>query len=154
MLTGQSTPTYQDTEITNDGFWPNLNAGDFERRRSTPMAQDEENIQYAIVNAMTSCNLELETLKATYIELGIAKAADITGTPSINGKNAVCIQYERAVFARAKADLLPDFATTHQRDAGKDLADRSQETKNELLAESQRIIRNMFCKTRATVELI
>ena len=154
MLNGQSTPTYQDTEITNDGFWPNLNAGDFERRRSTPMAQDAENIQYAIVAAIDSCNIELELLKTDYMADGTTKAEDVTTGASISGKNALCIQYERAVFARAKADLLPDFATVHQRDAGKDLADRSQETKNELLAESNRIIRNMYGKTRATVTMI
>ncbi|WP_153446907.1 head completion/stabilization protein [Vibrio algicola] len=154
MLTGQGTPTYQDTEITNDGFWPNLNAGDFERRRSTPMAQDAENIQYAIVAAIDSCNIELELLKADYLENGINSAADVTTGATIAGKNALCIQYERAVFARAKADLLPDFATVHQRDAGKDLAERSQETKNELLAESNRIIRNMYGKTRSTVTMI
>lgn len=154
MLTGQSTPTYQDTEITNDGFWPNLNAGDFERRRSTPMAQDPENIQYAIVAAIDSCNIELELLKTDYMADGINSAADVQGGATIGAKNALCIQYERAVFARAKADLLPDFATVHQRDAGKDLAERSQETKNELLAESNRIIRNMYGKTRSTVTMI
>lgn len=149
-----SDSTYQDTSITNDGFWPDINAGDFERLRGTPAAQDDERIAYAVVNAMASVNLQLEAFKAARIEEGVANAADIDAPPTINGKNRLVIQYQTAVFARAKADLLPDFATVHQKKEGDHLAERAQETKNELLAESERIIRNMLGKNRSTVELI
>ncbi len=64
------------------------------------------------------------------------------------------IQYESAVNARAKADLLPDIATVHQRKEGDNLANRSEETKSELLAESQRIIRNMCGLNRSSVDLL
>ncbi|MBY8288592.1 head completion/stabilization protein, partial [Vibrio fluvialis] len=42
----------------------------------------------------------------------------------------------------------------HQKKEGDHLAERSEETKNELLAESERIIRAMLGKGRATVELL
>lgn len=146
--------SYQDTEITNDGFWPNVNAGDFERLRGTPAAQDDERIAFAVVNAIASVNLQLEALKAKYQIQGIAKAEDIQAFPMVNNKNRIVVQYQSAVFARAKADLLPDFSTVHQKKEGDHLAERSPETKNELLAESERIVRNMLGKGRATVELI
>lgn len=146
--------SYQDTEITNDGFWPNVNAGDFERLRGTPAAQDDERIAFAVVNAIASVNLQLEALKAKYQIQGIAKAEDIQVFPMVNNKNRIVVQYQSAVFARAKADLLPDFSTVHQKKEGDHLAERSLETKNELLAESERIVRNMLGKGRATVELI
>ncbi|HAS6054732.1 TPA: head completion/stabilization protein [Vibrio vulnificus] len=149
-----SNNSYQETKIENDGFWPDIEAGDFERLRGTPAAQDDERIAHALVNAVSSVNLQLEILKARYMAEGIVKAEDIKALPKIEGKNRVVIQYQSAVFARAKADLLADFATVHQKKEGDHLAERAQETKNELLAESERIIRNMYGKGRATVELI
>lgn len=149
-----SNDSYQETEITNDGFWPNVNAGDFERMRGTPAAQDNERIAHAVANAIASVNLELEMLKASYMAEGINKAEDIQAFPFIGTKNRVVIQYQAAVFARAKADLLPDFSTVHQKKEGDHLAERSAEIKNELLAESARIIRHMQGLKRSSMELI
>ncbi|MBY8212899.1 head completion/stabilization protein [Vibrio fluvialis] len=145
---------YQNTVITNDGFWPDVNAGDFERLRGTPAAQDDERISNAVVNAIVSVNKQLTKLKTEYQAQGHTKAEDLDVFPRVSGKNHVVIQYQSAVFARAKADLLPDFATVHQKKEGDHLAERSEETKNELLAESERIIRSMLGKGRATVELL
>ncbi|NAW86310.1 head completion/stabilization protein [Photobacterium halotolerans] len=153
MFTGTAA-SYQETQIQNDGFWPDIDAGAFERRRSTPAAQDDERIAYAVANAMASVNLELERLKARYMAEGIVKAADIEAFPAINGKNRVVIQYEAAVFARAKADLLPDFVTVHQKKESDHQTERNIETKNELLAESVRILRNMLGHNRSTVDLL
>ncbi|WP_295894109.1 head completion/stabilization protein [uncultured Vibrio sp.] len=153
MFNGSS-DSYQDTIIKNDGFWPDMNAGDFERRRGTPPAQDQERIASALANAISSCNFDLASRKQKYINDGITKAEDIVAYPMIDLKNQVVIQYEAAVFARAKADLLPDFSTVTTRKEGDHLAERSDDTKQELLAECTRIIRNMCGKGRATVSLI
>ena len=56
MFTGSSGSEYQATEITNDGFWPNINAGDFEKRRGIPAAQDSGRIAIALVNAVSEVN--------------------------------------------------------------------------------------------------
>lgn len=72
----------------------------------------------------------------------------------MNDKNRVVYQYESAVFARAKADLLPDIATVHTKDKGDHIADRSVEVRTELLSESQRIIRNMKGLNRSSVDLL
>ncbi|BBL91817.1 head completion/stabilization protein [Vibrio rotiferianus] len=145
---------YQTTNIENDGFWPDIEAGDFERLRGTPAAQDDERIVHALVNAMASVNQQLEAFKQRQLEQGIEKAEAIEVFPKVHGKNRIVIQYQSAVFARAKADLLPDFSTVSQKKEGEHMAERAQEVKNELLAESERIIRNMYGKGRSTVELI
>ncbi|MGF1764906.1 head completion/stabilization protein [Aliivibrio kagoshimensis] len=154
MFNGSPTTDYQNTVIENDGFWPNLNAGDFEKRRGLPASQDSERIAIAVANAAAEVNLQLEMLKTQYMAEGIVKAVDVVAFPKIDGKNRVVIQYESAVNARAKADLLPDVATVHQRKEGDNLANRSEETKSELLAESQRIIRNMCGLNRSSVALL
>jgi len=154
MFTGTTGTDYQDTTITNDGFWPDLNVGEFERRRGVPVVQDSERIAFALANSVSEVNQQLETLKAKYIAQGVQKAADIQAFPNVNNKNRIVVQYEAAVMARAKADLLPDFATVSQKQVGDHLAERSEETKNELLAESQRIVRSMHGKTRCGVALL
>ena len=154
MFTGSSDARYQDTEITNDGFWPNLNVGDFEKRRGIPAAQDPERITIALVNAMAEVNRALAKLKLQYLEQGHQRAAEVPVTPIINGKNRVVIQYESAVNARAKADLLPDIATVHTKDKGDHLADRSTDTRDDLMAESQRVIRNMLGVSRSSAALL
>ena len=154
MFSGSSAADYQTTIITNDGFWPDVNAGDFEKRRGVPAAQDSDRIAIALVNAISEVNKQLESLKTEYVEQGYSQAAEVPANPSIAGKNRIVIQYESAIFARAKADLLPDFATVHQRKEGDHLAERSEEVKNELLAESERIIRNMCGMNRSTVTLL
>jgi len=154
MLTGKSSSDYQTTEITNDGFWPDVSAGDFEKRRGLPTAQDPERIVVALVNAMAEVNQSLSGLKTQYQVQGYETAASVPATPMVNGKNRIVIQYESAVNARAKADLLPDIATVHTKDKGDHLADRVPETRNSLLAESQHIIRNMLGASRSSVTLL
>ena len=154
MFTGSSDAHYQDTEITNDGFWPNLNVGDFEKRRGIPAAQDPERITISLVNAMAEVNRALIQLKTQYLEQGYGSAADVPVTPIVNGKNRLVIQYESAVNSRAKADLLPDIATVHTKDKGDHLADRSTDTRDDLMAESQRVIRNMLGVSRSSAALL
>lgn len=154
MFSGNANEGCQNTVILNDGFWPNINAGDFEKRRGVPAAQDSDRIVSALVNAISDVNKQLERLKVEYENKGYNKAEEVPAFPSVEGKNRIVIQYESAIFSRAKADLLPDFATVHQRKEGDHLADRSNEIKNELLAESERIIRSMCGLSRSSVCLL
>ena len=154
MFNGKTDSDYQDTAIENDGFWPDLNAGDFEKRRGVPMEMDKEAIAYAVAAAIAQINIELLTVQTAYQAEGIAKAIDVTGQPKIGEKNLLVILYEKAVFARAKSDLLPEFATTQMRDAGENVAQREPETRDQLLAESQQHIRAIKGKSRTGIELL
>ncbi len=154
MFAGSTGANYQDTTITNDGFWPDINAGDFEQRRGIPAAQDGQRIAIALVNAMAEVNQQVAALKQSYLNKGYESAGKVPAFPKLNDKNRVEYQYESAVFSRAKADLLPDIATVHTKDKGDHLAERSEQTRSELLAESQRIIRNMKGLNRSSVDLL
>lgn len=154
MLSGKSGTEYQDTNIINDGFWPDLNAGDFEKRRGVPAEMDKEAIAFALAAAISQINIELSNKKAQCLEEGIEKAEAVTGTPAIGDKNLLVILYEKAVFARAKSDLLPEYATQQAKDAGDRVAESEPETRNSLLAESQQHIRAINGKSRVGIELI
>ncbi|PKH06669.1 head completion/stabilization protein [Moritella sp. Urea-trap-13] len=154
MFSGKTDTEQQDTCITNDGFWPNINAGDFEKRRSVPVDMDKETIATSVVSAIAQINIELVSVKSDYESNDINRAVDVVGGPSISDKNMLVILYEKAVYARAKAELLPEFSTTQMRDAGENVTQTESETKDSLLAESLQHIRTIKGKRSAGVELL
>jgi hypothetical protein len=154
MFNGQVSTQYQDTVITNDGFWPDINAGDFEKRRGVPMNMDKESIAYSLAAAIAQINIELVNTKSKYISMGEITASSIEGQPQIGDKNLLVILYEKAVFARAKSELLPEFATTQTKEAGENIAMNQSAMRDQLLAESQQHIRAMICKGRTGIELL
>lgn len=85
---------------------------------------------------------------------GYASAAEMPGPSLEGGTNALTEQYLAAVFARAKAALLPEFASVTERPAANNLAERAPEQRAQLLAESQQLVRSIKGKHRAGVSLI
>ncbi|MCG7499367.1 head completion/stabilization protein [Vibrio sp. Of7-15] len=154
MFNGKPTSSYQDTEIDNDGFWPNLNVGDFEKRRGIPADMDAESVAFSLAAAVSQINIELTTVKAGYQAEGIQSAADIPGLPKVLGKNNVVILYEKAVFARAKADMVSEFASVQTKEAGDRLSENERDITDRLLAESQQHIRAMSGHSRCGIGLL
>ncbi|MFA0607260.1 head completion/stabilization protein [Vibrio amylolyticus] len=154
MFSPGSNADYQDTVITNDGFWPDLNAGDFERRRRVPAHMDKDTIAFAIAAAIGQTNITLELVKAGHLANGYQKASEIPDLPSVLNQNLVEVAYCKAVFALAKAELLPEYATQQTKDAGDRVAESAVETKDSLLAESQQHIRTLQGKTRCGVDYL
>lgn len=96
---------YQDEPLTNNGFWPDLNLKDFQAQRSLPADIDADTISQALLAAVAEVNAELENVEASWKAKGHMLAADVPGV-KMGGLNSLCAQYMKAVFARAKADLL------------------------------------------------
>lgn len=86
-----------------------------------------------------------------YQKKGIKSVDDIQ-SPTINGKNFEKILFEKAVFARAKQELLPEFATLSARELH-EKRDIVAEQK-QLQAEAVQAIRQLKGKGRGTVDLI
>ncbi|EIN6765869.1 head completion/stabilization protein, partial [Salmonella enterica subsp. enterica serovar Bovismorbificans] len=96
---------YQDEPLANNGFWPDLNLKDFQAQRSLPPDIDADTISQALLAAVAEVNAELENVEASWKAKGHTLAADVPGV-KMGGLNSLCAQYMKAVFARAKADLL------------------------------------------------
>lgn len=154
MFDGKPTSSYQDTIVENDGFWPDLNVGDFERRRGIPSKLDSEAVAFALAAAVSQVNIELQTVKAGFEAEGIAQAEAIPGLPNVLGKNSIVVLYEKAVFARAKADMVSEFASVTTKDAGDRVAESEQDITRRLLAESQQHLRALSGSSRCGVELL
>lgn len=154
MFSPGSNADYQDTNITNDGFWPDLNAGDFEKRRGVPATMNKDTIAHALVAAVGQVNIALAYVKAGHMANGYTTAKDVPGQPGIGNENLVVIVYRNAVFAMAKAALLPEFATQQTKDAGDRVAESETDTKQSLLAEAQQHIRTLSGESRCGVDLL
>jgi hypothetical protein len=146
--------TYSADVITNDGFWPDISAADFEKRRAVPAEQDPGAITAALLAAASEINLQLTRYQAALIAQGITSAKDAPGIGIQGGNNALLELYLCAVFARAKAAMLPEFASVTMRDAANNLNERSVDAREQLLAESQQAIRAIKGKRRTGAVLI
>ncbi|BBG59476.1 head completion/stabilization protein [Providencia rustigianii] len=150
MLNGNDL-NYQSVEITNDSFWPDINLEDFQKQRKIPIDLDSELLTDALLASIAEINLSLESLKSRYISKGYGAANDVPGAKA-NGQNALCAQYKKALYARAKADLIGEFNSVSSR--APNPKQENPETKNSLLAEAAFVIRNMKGLKRVTVAMI
>ncbi|WP_373330281.1 head completion/stabilization protein [Cronobacter turicensis] len=142
---------YQDAPLTNNGFWPDLNLKDFQAQRALPPDIKADTIAQALIAAVMEVNAELVSVEAMHRAQGHASAADVPGV-MMAGINGLCAQYTKAVFARAKADLLGEFATIGRRETHP--GQESDETRAGLLAEASVAIRRMKGLKRATVKKV
>lgn len=142
---------YQDAQLSNNGFWPDLNLKDFQAQRSLPPDIDAETIAQALLTAVMEVNAELEAVQAGWQAKRYATAAAVPGV-TMSGINGLCAQYTKAVFARGKADLLGEFATIGRRETHP--GQESAETRAGLLAEASVVIRRMKGLKRATVKKV
>lgn len=150
MFSGKSVD-YQDVPLANNGFWPDMNLADFQRSRSIPADISAETVADALLAATAEVNGLLASVEQKHRAAGFDAAAEVPGA-SMNGQNQLTAQYKKAVFARAKADLLGEFASIGRREAHP--GQESEETRAGLLTESSVVIRQMMGLRRATVRKI
>lgn len=142
---------YQDVPVTNDGFWPDLNVKDFQDSRSIPADISTATVSDALVSAMAQANRSLVKQRQQFIDEGFSLAAEVTG-PAYQGTNYVVAQYRKAVFARAKADLMGEWKTVVR--VKDDAQAASTETREDLLAEANFALRSLKGLSRVGVSII
>ncbi|MEH8109041.1 head completion/stabilization protein [Gallibacterium anatis] len=150
MLNGNVTE-YQDETIESTGFWGNINIAEFQRQRAIPFQMPLEMMRAALVQAMQEMEIELADVVEKYQSDGYAYVEHVGGV-RFDGDNFLQIQYKKAVFARAKADLLPEFMTLSAREVHEN-RDLVQERKA-LLTEAAMAVRAIKGKKRSGVWLI
>lgn len=150
MLNGNDL-NYQSVDITNDGFWPDLNLRDFQIQRQVPLDLNNDLLTDALLASVAEINLSLASVKSQLMAKGYQTANDVPGAKA-NGKNALCAQYKKALYARAKADLIGEYTSIVSR--APNAKQENPETKANLLAEAAFVIRNMKGLGRVTVRSI
>jgi len=148
-----NTTDYQQTTVTNEGFGPNIEVGDFERGGSLLAELQAATVAAAVLSAVAQVNIELVFTKARLLADGHANAAAVPG-PSVGTQNMLTALYRQAVFARAKADWGTEAGSRSQRDTGNNQATKSGDTRAALPAESQQHIPAIKGVHRCGIELL
>ncbi|KAF1367139.1 hypothetical protein FHR25_004354 [Yokenella regensburgei] len=142
---------FDDACLTNDGFWPDLSVKDFQSQRTIPADIDAATVRQALLTAAGEINDDLVNVAGKYRGAGHDSAAEVPGV-GIDGENLLCARYRKAVFARAKADLMGEFASIGRRDCHP--GQESDETRSSLIAESTLTVRRIKGLKRITVALV
>ncbi|OCG19633.1 head completion/stabilization protein [Gilliamella sp. WF3-4] len=137
--------------ISNDGFWPDLDLSEFQIERAMSPNINDRLLRDAIVSAVVEINLTLEQYKNKQMANGITSAKNC-GVVSVDGVSSTVIIYKKAVFARAKADLIGEFVSIASRDNKID--ENQTAMRSALLAESSREVRKILGLRRCGVALI
>ncbi|EJI2429731.1 head completion/stabilization protein [Salmonella enterica] len=165
MYSSKSTD-YQSATITNNGFWPDIAAGEFEEVRAIPPRVSHESVRDALLTAVSNINNRLSELQHRWQLLGYERAGDVptphvvtfaqgstdTRQEATTGRNAMEALYIKAVYAQAKADLMPEFSTTGMKDVWP--GESAPDARRGLLTESAMAIRTLIGAPRASAGLI
>lgn len=145
--------TFVDLAIENDGFWPNLSVAEFQKGYRLPAEYLGEMLVTDLTTAMVEVNDDLAKCKARWQAAGIGsvESADSRLLPERTFKVAT---YKRAVYCRAKASLLTQFATVTRRESAENTGKELPERGETFLEFSQQSVRSLQGRGRITVALL
>lgn len=146
--------TFLNTEITNDGFYPDIKLGELQRFYRVPAEYKQDVIEHHTRLAISDCNAQLAVKKAEWVALGHTILEEVD-TGMIAQEFANVEQYKRAVFCRAVGLLVMAFATLNRREVAENQAKEGEDTIQYFLAQSGRAIRRLLGLTEnVSVELL
>lgn len=142
---------FQEATLTNDGFWPDLSLSEFQRQRSIPPTLHETTVTQALLAAVAEINDALVEVVRAKKSAGFTTAGSVPG-PEMDGDNALTARYKKAVYARAKADLMGEFAAISRREDNTN--QDAPQTRAGLLSEAAFAIRGIKGLKRVGVRLV
>lgn len=139
--------------LSNDGFWPDLDADHLRASLRIDASVTNARLEVAAVNAVLSVNRELSGLKATHQADGHAALVGVPGI-AINGESALVHLYRRAVYCRVGAELAERYRSFDTSNAGDKNADDLTPSIDEYRRDGRWAISDLLGKGHSTVELI
>lgn len=146
--------TFLNTEITNDGFYPDIKLGELQRFYRVPAEYKQDVIEHHTRLAISDCNAQLAVKKAEWVALGHTMLEQVDAA-MIGEELTKVEQYKRAVFCRTVGLLVMAFATLNRREVAENQAKEGEDTIQYFLAQSGRAIRRLLGLTEnVSVELL
>lgn len=140
--------------LENDGFFPDVNLGDFQRLYRVPVEYKRELVEHHLRLAIIDCNSALTARKAEWVGAGATRLDEVAGV-TIGGQHELVIHYYRAVFCRAMGLLVQAFMTLNRRAEAENLAKESLDTNQDYFAQSKHAVRRLLgISQNITVDLI
>lgn len=150
MLIGRDNEIHSE-KIRTESFWGDIYLDDFIENRGIPLQVPKNLIIDALTYAFHSVEIELAEVEQLFISEGFDEVGMLY-LPRVNGKNRIQLLFQKAVYARAKAELLPEFATLSARELHEKR--NTVVEKRQLLAEATTAIRAIKGKKRGGVHFI
>jgi hypothetical protein len=145
--------SFVEQAIENDGFWPNLSLAEFQKGYRLPAEYLVDMLVTDLTTAMIEVNKDLAKRKAAWQSVGVisVESADPMVLPERTFHAAT---YKRAVYCRAKASLLTQFATVTRREGAENTGKELPERGETFLEFSQQSIRSLQGRGRITAALL
>lgn len=151
-FSGKST-TVVDQTIENNGFWPDISLAEYQKAYRLPDDYLGEVLVTQLELAIGEVNNDLQRLQKAWQQLGITEVA--TADPLLLEERTFKVKlYKRAVFCRAKATALTDFATVTRREVAENTGKEAPERADTFLAFSQQAVRALQGRSRITAVLL
>ena len=142
-----------DQTIENNGFWPNLSLAEYQKAYRLPGEYLSDTLVTHLNIAMAEVNQDLAKLMASWRDLGITEVA--TADSLLLPERTFKVElYKRAVYCRAKATALTDFATVTRREVAENTGKEAPERAETYLAFSQAAVRALQGRSRITASLV
>jgi hypothetical protein len=145
--------TFVDQAIENDGFWPDLSLAEFQKGYRLPAEYLVDMLAADLTTAMIEVNRDLAKRKSEWLNAGVTtvESADPMVLPERTFHAAT---YKRAVYCRAKASLLTQFATVTRRESAENTGKELPERGETFLEFSQQSVRSLQGRGRITAALL
>lgn len=151
-FSGKST-TVVDQTIENNGFWPDISLAEYQKAYRLPDDYLGDVLVTQLELAIGEVNNDLQRLQKAWQQLGITEVA--TADPLLLEERTFKVKlYKRAVFCRAKATALTDFATVTRREVAENTGKEAPERADTFLAFSQQAVRALQGRSRITAVLL
>jgi hypothetical protein len=145
--------TLVEQAIENDGFWPGLSVIEFQKGYRLPAEYLVDMLVTDLATAMSEVNKDLAKRKSDWQNAGVTsvESADPMVLPERTFHAAT---YKRAVYCRAKASLLTQFATVTRRESAENTGKELPERGETFLEFSQQAVRSLQGRGRITAALL
>ena len=139
--------------IENDGFWPNLSLAEFQKGYRLPAEYLVDMLATDLTTAMIEVNQDLAKRKSEWQSAGIT-SVESADPMVLQERTFHAATYKRAVYCRAKASLLTQFATVTRRESAENTGKELPERGETFLEFSQQAIRSLQGRGRITAALL
>lgn len=139
--------------LTNDEFWPDIDANHLRERQRIGGNVSAPRLEEAAVAAMISVNRELRKLKLRYQAMGHAALEDVPAE-QIQGKSELVHTYLRAVYCTVSAEVAERYRTYSSTNTGTAKGEEEEQSADDYRRDARFAIRDLLGINRTTVELL
>ncbi|TXE26923.1 head completion/stabilization protein [Serratia ureilytica] len=139
--------------VTNDGFWPDVDAGQYRQTVRQDGDMPAVRLREALLQGINDANKALQAWKALQVSLGYTTLEQVPAE-QVSGESVQVQRYRRAVFAFARAVITEQFRGTDTTHSGEQRAKTLDTTLGELWRTADWAINDILGIPRVTVDLV